>query len=189
LRRREFVLKTPLGVEEVMMLRAGDTLFLSGEFYVARDATHRRMVEAWERGEELPVRLSGSVLYYAGPTPTPPRRVVGSIGPTTSSRMDRYLPWVLAQGIRATIGKGARSEEAKKLGEKFKAIYCVACGGAGAYLADFVLEKEICAYEDLGAQALLRIVVRDFPVLVAYDVYGGDLFEEGKTAFRKVGGG
>ncbi|MGC8777928.1 MAG: fumarate hydratase C-terminal domain-containing protein [Candidatus Caldatribacteriaceae bacterium] len=182
---REFVLKTPLSVDEVMMLRAGDAVSLSGELYVARDATHRRMVETWQRGEEVPVQLSGSVLYYAGPTPAPPPHVVGSIGPTTSSRMDRYLSYVLARGVRATIGKGPRSLEAKQLGEKFKALYFVTCGGAGAYLSTFVLKKEVCAYEDLGAQALLRIFVRDFPLLVAYDMYGGDVFEEGKIAFRK----
>ncbi|NSW75765.1 MAG: fumarate hydratase C-terminal domain-containing protein [Candidatus Atribacteria bacterium] len=182
---REFVLKTPLSVEEVMMLRVGDVVSLSGELYVARDATHRRMLEIWERGEEIPAQLAGSVLYYAGPTPTPPHEVIGSIGPTTSSRMDRYLEAFLARGVRATIGKGPRSEMARKLCEKFKAVYFVACGGAGAYLASFVIQKEVCAYEDLGAQALLRIVVRDFPLLVAYDVHGGDIFEEGKLSFRK----
>ena len=186
LKGREFVLKTPLSVEEVMMLRIGDMVSLSGELYVARDATHRRIVEVWERGGEIPVQLAGSVLYYAGPTPAPPYEVVGSIGPTTSSRMDRYLETFLSRGVRATIGKGPRSEIAKKLCEKLKAVYFVACGGAGAYLASFVIQKEICAYEDLGAQALLRIAVQDFPLIVAYDVYGGDLFEEGKLRFQKT---
>lgn len=183
---REFVLKTPLEVAEIMALRAGDLVVLSGELYVARDATHRRMVTAWGQGEKLPVNLSGGVIYYAGPTPTPPHEIIGSIGPTTSCRMDRYLPYFLARGVRATIGKGKRSEEAKKLGEKWKAVYFIACGGAGAYLSSFVTKKEICAYEDLGAQALLRIWVRDFPLLVAYDVHGGDIFEEGKTTFRRT---
>ncbi|MGQ9472985.1 MAG: FumA C-terminus/TtdB family hydratase beta subunit [Candidatus Caldatribacteriaceae bacterium] len=185
LAQREFVLKTPLGIEEIMALRVGDFVILSGELYVARDATHRRMIAAWEKGEKIPVDLSGSVIYYAGPTPTPPHEVIGSIGPTTSCRMDRYLSYFLERGVRATIGKGRRSEEVKKLGEKWKAVYFIACGGAGAYLSRFVTKKEVRAYGDLGAQALMRIWIRDFPLFVAYDVHGGDIFEEGRIAFRK----
>ncbi len=168
------------------MLEIGDTVALSGEIYVARDATHRRMLEDWRKGKELPTPLLGSVIYYAGPTPTPPQQIVGSVGPTTSRRMDRYMAFLLEQGVRATIGKGERSAEVKELCAKKKAVYFIACGGAGAYLASFVMKKEICAYEDLGAQALLRLWVRDFPLVVAYDTRGGDLFEQGRSAFRQV---
>ncbi|MBC7218036.1 MAG: fumarate hydratase C-terminal domain-containing protein [Candidatus Caldatribacterium sp.] len=183
---REFILKTPLGIEDTLALRVGDRVFLSGELYVARDATHRRMLEEAAQGKELPFPVHGAVLYYAGPTPAPPYEPVGSIGPTTSRRMDPYLSFFLERGLRATIGKGERGEEVKKLLEKHKAVYFIACGGAGAYLATFVVSQEILAYEDLGAQALFRLVVKDFPLLVAYDAFGGDLFEEGKIRHRKI---
>lgn len=183
---REFILKTPLSVEDTVALRVGDQVFLNGELYVARDATHRRMLEDVASGKGLPFPVHGAVIYYAGPTPSPPSGVIGSIGPTTSRRMDRYLAFFLERGLRATIGKGEREEGVKELLEKHKAVYFVACGGAGAYLSTFVISKEICAYEDLGAQALLRLVVKDFPVIVAYDAFGGDLFEEGKIKHRRI---
>lgn len=185
-KNREFILKTPLSVEDTRSLRVGDIVYLSGDIYVARDATHRRMLEDFEKGKELPFELKGAVIYYAGPTPTPPGKVIGSVGPTTSSRMDATVEELLKLGVRATIGKGARSEKVKKLLEKHFAVYFIACGGAGAYLAQFVLRRDVLAYEDLGAQALLRLFVRDFPVIVAYDSFGGDLFEEGKIHNRRV---
>lgn len=183
---REFILKTPLSVEDILALRIGDRVFLNGEIYVARDATHKKMLSEVAQGKELPFPVYGSVLYYAGPTPPPPYAPVGSIGPTTSQRMDSYLAFFLERGLRATIGKGERKEEVKKLLEKYKAVYFIACGGAGAYLATFVVSWEIVAYEDLGAQALFRLVVKDFPLLVAYDAFGGDLFEEGKIRYRRI---
>lgn len=183
---REFILKTPLGVEDILALRVGDRVFLSGELYVARDATHRRMLSEVAQGKELPFPIRGAVLYYAGPTPPPPHEPVGSIGPTTSRRMDPYLAFFLERGLRATIGKGERGEEVKQLLEKYKAVYFIACGGAGAYLSTFVVSQEVLAYEDLGAQALFRLLVKDFPLMVAYDAFGGDLFEEGKIRYRRI---
>lgn len=183
---REFILRTPLSLEDTSMLRVGDRVFLNGEIYVARDATHRRMLEEVTQGRELPFSVYGSVIYYAGPTPPPPYEPVGSIGPTTSRRMDQYLSFFLERGLRATIGKGERGEGVKKLLERYRAVYFIACGGAGAYLSTFVLSQEVCAYEDLGAQALFRLMVRDFPLLVAYDAFGGDLFEEGKVRHRRI---
>ncbi|BER91588.1 FumA C-terminus/TtdB family hydratase beta subunit [Thermatribacter velox] len=185
-KNREFVLKTPLSVDDTRNLRVGDIVYLSGDIYVARDATHRRMLEDLKKGKELPFEVKGATIYYAGPTPTPPGKVIGSVGPTTSSRMDATVEELLKLGVRATIGKGARSEEVKKLLEKHLAVYFIACGGAGAYLAQFVLRRDVLAYEDLGAQALLRLFVRDFPLIVAYDSFGGDLFEEGKIRNRGI---
>lgn len=185
-RRKEVILKTPLSVEEVKFLKAGDKVHLNGVIYVARDLTHQRMVEDLEKGKKLPFSLSGSVIYYAGPTPTRRGEIIGSVGPTTSSRMDKYLEYFLLRGLRATIGKGERKEEVKKLLEKYGALYLLACGGAGAYLSTFVIEKEVLAYEDLGAQALLRLKVEQFPLLVAYDTQGGDIFEEEKIKYRDI---
>jgi len=184
--RKEIILKTPLSVEEVKPLRAGDKIYLNGIIYVARDLTHQRLIEDLEAGKELPFSLSGSVIYYAGPTPARRGEIIGSIGPTTSSRMDKYLEYFLQRGLRATIGKGERKEEVKELLEKYGAVYLLACGGAGAYLSTFVVEKEILAYQDLGAQALLRLKVKQFPLVVAYDTQGGDIFEQGRIKYRDI---
>ncbi|HOQ67054.1 MAG TPA: FumA C-terminus/TtdB family hydratase beta subunit [Candidatus Atribacteria bacterium] len=184
--RKEIILKTPLSVEEVQPLRAGDKIYLNGVIYAARDLTHQRLIEDLEAGKELPFSLSGSVIYYAGPTPARRGEIIGSIGPTTSSRMDKYLEYFLQRGLRATIGKGERKEEVKELLEKYGAVYLLACGGAGAYLSTFVVEKEILAYQDLGAQALLRLKVKQFPLVVAYDTQGGDIFEQGRIKYRDI---
>ncbi|QPM67171.1 Fumarate hydratase class I, aerobic [Atribacter laminatus] len=182
----EYILKTPLSIDDVLILHSGDKVLLNGEIYCARDATHRRMIADIKSGSELPFSLMNSTFYYAGPSPTPPGKVVGSVGPTTSSRMDQFLEYFLQRGLRSTIGKGERSSGIKKLLEKYNSVYFITCGGAAAYLSSFVVRSDLLGYEDLGAQALIRLWVRDLPLLVAYDSYGGDLFESGKIHHRRV---
>lgn len=182
----EYILKTPLTIDDILILHSGDKVLLNGEVYCARDATHRRMIADIKAELELPFLLMNSTFYYAGPSPAPPGKIIGSVGPTTSSRMDQFLEYFLQRGLRATIGKGERSSEIKKLLEKYSSVYFITCGGAAAYLSSFVVRSDLLGYEDLGAQALIRLWVRDFPLLVAYDCYGGDLFESGKIHHRRI---
>ncbi|MHB9124318.1 MAG: Fe-S-containing hydro-lyase [Armatimonadota bacterium] len=173
---------TPL--EDVSSLRAGDSLLLSGVVYTARDAAHKRLYELLEAGEPLPVDLRGQVIYYVGPTPASPGRVIGSAGPTTSGRMDAYTPALLAYGVKGMIGKGSRSPEVKEAIVKYGAVYFGATGGAGALLAERIVKAEVAAYEDLGPEAIYRLVVRDFPVVVKNDSHGGDLYEQGVRMWK-----
>lgn len=166
----------PLTEEAVLELRAGDSLQLSGVVYTARDAAHQRLLQALEAGEELPIPLAGQVIYYCGPAPTPPGRAMGSAGPTSSYRMDVYTPRLHELGLKATIGKGDRSPAVRAACQRFGAVYLVAVGGAGALLADRVVQAEVVAYEALGPEAVRRLEVRDFPVIVAYDAVGGSVF-------------
>jgi len=182
----EYILQTPLSIDDVLTLHNGDKVILSGEIYCARDATHRRMIADLKSELQLPFPLMNSTFYYAGPSPTPPGKVIGSVGPTTASRMDQFMEFFLQRGLRATIGKGERSSELKKLLEKYSSVYFITCGGAAAYLSSFVVRSDLLAYEELGAQALIRLWVRDLPLLVAYDCYGGDLFESGKILHRRI---
>jgi fumarate hydratase subunit beta len=182
----EYILKTPLNIDDVLILHSGDRVLLNGEVYCARDATHRRMIADIRSEKPLPFPIMNSTFYYAGPSPTTPGKVFGSVGPTTSSRMDQFLEYFLQRGLRATIGKGERNPEIKKLHEKYTAVYFITCGGAAAYLSSFVVHSDLLGYEDLGAQALIRLWVRDLPLLVAYDCYGGDLFESGKIHNRRI---
>jgi len=182
----EYILQTPLSIDDVLTLHNGDKVLLSGEIYCARDATHRRMIADLKLESQLPFPLMNSTFYYAGPSPAPPGKIIGSVGPTTSCRMDQFLEYFLQMGLRATIGKGERSPEIKKLFEKYSSVYFITCGGAAAYLSSFVVRSDLLGYEDLGAQALIRLWVRDFPLLVAYDCYGGDLFESGKIHHRRI---
>jgi len=182
----EYILQTPLSIDDVLTLHNGDKVLLSGEIYCARDATHRRMIADLKSESKLPFPLMNSTFYYAGPSPTPPGKVIGSVGPTTASRMDQFMEFFLQRGLRATIGKGERSSELKKLLEKYSSVYFITCGGAAAYLSSFVVRSDLLAYEELGAQALIRLWVRDLPLLVAYDCYGGDLFESGKILHRRI---
>ena len=170
-------LVTPLGDEQVNALRAGDRVAISGVIYTARDAAHKRMAEALDRGEALPIPIDGQVIYYVGPTPTPPGRVIGSAGPTTSGRMDGYTPRLLALGLRGTIGKGWRSPEVVRAMQQHRAVYFAAIGGAGALIAASIVECEIVAYEDLGPEAIRRLVVRDLPAVVAIDALGGNVYQ------------
>jgi len=169
-------IQTPLAREDAASLRAGDWVLLTGVIYTARDQAHRRMVEAMVAGRELPVSLMGQTIYYCGPTPARPGRVIGSAGPTTSSRMDKYLEPLLGLGVLATIGKGERSKEAKALFQRFGALYLVSIGGAGAYLSERIKKARVAAWPDLGPEAVHELWVRDFPALVAYDAEGGDYF-------------
>jgi len=179
-------LKTPLREEDVLALRAGQRVLISGLLYTARDAAHRRLADALARGEPLPFDVTGQVIYYVGPTPAPPGRIIGSAGPTTAGRMDQYTPDLLARGLKGTIGKGPRSDAVKAALQEHKSVYFAAIGGAGVLLARTVKSAEVIAYEDLGAEAIRRLVVEDFPALVVNDCYGGDAYLEARARWRKA---
>lgn len=179
----------PLTDETVKSLRTGDELLLTGIMYVAKDAAHKRMVEALEQGKPLPFDIRGQTIYYVAPSPARPGRPIGAANPTTSSRMDSYTPRLMAEGLKVTIGKGARSQAVKDAMKKYKAVYLGAIGGAGAVLCNRIRKAEMIAYEDLGPNALRRLEVEDFPVTVINDIYGGDLYEEGKAEYEVKEGG
>jgi fumarate hydratase subunit beta len=174
----------PLSDEALETLQAGDELLLTGVMYVGRDAAHKRMVETLLAGGSLPVDLKGQVIYFMGPTPARPGKAIGSAGPTSSYRMDTYSPRLMAEGLKGMIGKGMRSGEVKEAMKKFKAVYLGAIGGAGALISSSIRKVDIVAYDDLGPEALRRIEVQDFPATVINDIYGGDLYEEGRAQFR-----
>jgi fumarate hydratase subunit beta len=175
---------SPIDPETVEKLKAGDQVLISGTVYVGRDAAHKRLVEALDRGDELPFDVKGQTIYYMGPSPTKPGHVIGSSGPTTSGRMDAYAPRLLSIGLRAMIGKGGRSDEVKKAIKEHKAVYLAAVGGAGALAAKRITKAVPVAYEELGPEAVLRLEVRDFPAVVVNDMHGGDLYQEGKAKYR-----
>lgn len=177
-------IQTPLTDEIVEKLRAGDKVEITGVIYVARDTAHKRFVETLAKGEPLPFDPRGQVIYYMGPSPAPPGKPIGSAGPTTSGRMDPYTIPLLEAGIKGMIGKGERSPQVKEAIKKHKAVYFAALGGAAALIASRIKEAQVIAYEDLGAEAVLRIYVEDFPVIVVNDIYGGDAYEEGRAAYR-----
>ncbi len=180
-------LSTPLSDAVVESLRAGDRVLLNGVIYTARDAAHKRLVELIEKGEALPIDLLGQVIYFVGPTPPKPGQVIGSAGPTTSGRMDAYSPRLLDLGLKGMIGKGSRSEAVKEALKRNKAVYFAATGGAGALLAQRIVASRVVAYEDLGPEAIHELEVVDFPVVVINDMYGGDLYVEGRKKYeRKV---
>ncbi len=176
---------SPLEPEVVEKLKAGDQVFISGTIYVARDAAHKRMVQALDKGERLPFDIAGQTVYYMGPSPAKPGQVIGSAGPTTSGRMDVYTPRLLAAGLRAMIGKGGRSLAVKEAMKRYKAVYLAAIGGAGALITKSIKKAEVVAYDDLGAEAIRCLEVKDFPAIVVNDIYGGDLYEEGKAKYQK----
>jgi fumarate hydratase subunit beta len=171
------ILTPPLTDEVVLPLRAGERVLISGVIYTARDAAHRRMAEALERGEQLPFEPAGQVIYYMGPSPARPGRPIGSAGPTTSYRMDACAPALYAAGVRATIGKGPRSAAVRRAIQEHRALYLAAVGGAGALLSRCVKVAELIAYPDLGPEAVRRLVVEGFPAIVVNDAYGADLYE------------
>jgi len=176
---------SPLEIQIIEKLRAGDQVFIDGVIYTARDAAHKRISQTLDEGEKVPFELAGQTLYYMGPSPAKPGQIIGSAGPTTSGRMDTYTTRLLAAGIKAMIGKGSRSPEVKEAITKHKAIYFAAIGGAGALIAKSIKSAEVIAYEDLGAEAIRRLEVKDFPAIVINDIYGGDLYEEGKARYQK----
>lgn len=177
---------TPLTESVVESLKAGDKVLITGYIYTARDAAHKRMVEAIERGEAPPFDLRGQIIYYVGPTPPKPGQVIGSAGPTTSIRMDKYVEPLLKLGLKGMIGKGYRSPHVKELLKQYRAVYFAAVGGVATLLAKCIKSSELIAYEDLGTEAIRRLYVEDFPVVVANDIYGGDVFEEGRKKFAKI---
>ncbi len=178
-------LTTPLTDETVEKLHAGDRIEITGTIYVARDAAHKRMVEALDRGDKLPVDMRGQIVYYMGPSPTKPGKVIGSAGPTTSGRMDRYAPRLMAEGLKGMIGKGLRAAPVKEAMKQYKAVYFAATGGAAALIAQRIKHAQVMAYDELGAEALQKLEVEDFPVIVVNDMYGGDAYEDGKKKWAR----
>ena len=176
----------PLTDEVVATLHAGDEVLLTGVMYVGRDAAHKRVIETLQAGKPLPVDLKGQVIYFMGPTPARPGKVIGSAGPTSSYRMDAYSPRLMAEGLKGMIGKGMRSREVREAMKKHRAIYLGAIGGAGALISRCIRSVEVVAYDDLGTEALRRIVVQDFPATVINDIYGGDVYEEGRARYRRL---
>lgn len=180
----EYKITTPLKEEDIVKLNAGDTVKITGVIYTARDAAHARLVKLLEEGKELPIDVRGQVIYYVGPTPAKPGKPIGSAGPTTSYRMDAYAPRLIKEGLKGMIGKGARSKEVKDAIVSEKAVYFAAIGGAGAYISNSIKSCEIIAYEDLGAEAIRKIVVEDLKLTVAIDSYGNNIYEQGRAIYE-----
>ena len=178
-------LRTPLDDEDVERLKIGDRILFSGVLYTGRDAAHKRMVELLDRGGELPFDIRGQVIYYVGPSPPRPGLAIGAAGPTTSYRMDAYSPRLMEQGLKGMIGKGMRSRQVIEAMMRYRCVYMAAVGGAGALLSKCIKKAEVIAYEDLGPEAIRRLEVEDFPVIVVNDVRGNDLYEEGAKKYRK----
>ena len=184
IQKRSAEIESPLDPEVIERLRIGDRVLISGIIYVARDAAHSRMVECLNEGRELPFDIVGQTIYYSAPSPAKPGHVIGSAGPTTSGRMDTHTPPLIAVGLRAMIGKGKRSARVVEAMNKYKAVYFVATGGAGALIAKSIKRVEIVGYEDLGVEEILRIEVKDFPATVGNDIYGGDIYEKGRAKYQ-----
>jgi fumarate hydratase subunit beta len=176
-------LTPPLSDEDVEGLQAGDRVLISGTIYTGRDAAHKRLIDLIHSGEPLPIEIKGQIIYYVGPSPAKPGMAVGAAGPTTSYRMDAYAPELIRLGLKGMIGKGARGQAVKNAMVKHKAIYFAAIGGAGALMAQAIKKAELVAYEDLGPEAIRRLEVEEFPVIVVNDVQGNDLYEEGIKKF------
>jgi fumarate hydratase subunit beta len=176
---------TPLSEDAVRDLRAGDAVEITGVIYQARDAAHKRLVALLQAGEEPPFALEGAVVYYMGPSPAKPGKVIGSAGPTTSGRMDAYAPSLMARGLKGMIGKGLRSAEVTQAMREHTAVYFAATGGAGALLAKRIVGNEVIAWPELGAEAVARLEVVDFPVIVVNDCHGGDLYVLGRAQYAK----
>jgi len=181
----EYKLTTPLSDEDVTKLKAGDIVYLSGTIYTARDAAHKRLVDLIKEGKELPFDLKGAVIYYVGPTPPKPGEVIGSAGPTTSYRMDPYAPILIEKGLKGMIGKGKRNQAVRDACVKHKAVYFGAVGGAAALIAKAIKKAEVIAYPELGPEAIRRLEVENFPVVVVNDTYGNDLYEEGRKNWEQ----
>lgn len=179
-------LTAPVDEPTIRSLRAGDRVLLSGVIYTARDAAHARMVAAIEKGEKLPFDPEGQIIYFVGPTPAREGFVIGAAGPTTAYRMDAYSPTLIALGLRGMIGKGARAQAVRDAMTKHGCVYFGATGGAGALISRCVKSAEVIAFEDLGPEAVRRLVVEDFPVVVVHDAAGGDLYKEGRERYRRA---
>lgn len=180
-------IKAPLTKDDLQPLQAGDTVLISGVIYTGRDAAHKRLIDALNRGEQLPFDPDGQIIYYVGPSPAAPGRVIGAAGPTTSYRMDPYAPTLIEKGLRAMIGKGKRSQDVKDAMRTHGAVYLGAIGGTGALLSRVIKEVQIVAYEDLGPEAVRRLVVEEFPAVVVNDLAGRDLYQEGQKKYARGG--
>lgn len=178
-------LTLPLKEDELLQLRSGDIVEISGVIYTGRDAAHKRLVELLDKGEKLPIDVNGGAIYYVGPTPAKPGRAIGSAGPTSSYRMDAYSLPLLKEGLKVMIGKGPRSEQYKNQLVEYKAVYLSAIGGAAASISESILKCDLVCYEDLGAEAIYRLEVKDFFCIVTYDTVGNDLFEEGLKKYKE----
>ena len=176
---KEIYLETPLHPEDTQKLHVGDRVLLSGKLYTGRDMVHRRFNEALQNGEDLPIDLRGQVLFYVGPAPAKPGYPIGSCGPTTSYRMDKFTPMLYKKGLMGTIGKGKRNRDVRDAINRYKGVYFVATGGVAALLCKSIKSAKIVAYEDLAAEAVRELMVDKFPVTVGNDCSGGDIFEEG----------
>ena len=178
-------LNPPLNDEDIKKLHSGQKVIITGYIYTARDAAHKKMVDLVEKNENLPFDPTGQIVYFVGPTPAKPGQIIGSAGPTTSGRMNKYSPVMLKAGLRGMIGKGEMGPEVAEALREYKGVYFVATGGAGALIAKKISESEIVAYEELGPEAVRRLQVADFPVIVAQDCHGGNLFKEGIVKYRR----
>lgn len=178
-------IKVPLSTEDAKELRAGDYVYLSGTIYTARDAAHKRMYEALNNKQELPIKMENNVIYYMGPSPAREGRPIGSAGPTTASRMDKYAPDLLDLGLKGMIGKGKRSGDVKSAIVRNGAVYFAAVGGAGALLSRSIVESKVIAYDDLGTEAIRELKVENFPVIVVIDSEGNDLYETAIQAYKR----
>ena len=175
---------TPLDEGVVERLHAGDRVTISGTIFVARDAAHKRFAQALDRGLPLPFDPNGQIIYYMGPSPARPGKPIGSAGPTTAYRMDSYTPRMLEAGLKGMIGKGNRSVAVREALRKHQAVYFGGIGGAAALISKSIVEAEVIAYGDLGAEAVRRLRVEDFPAIVVNDIYGGDAYEDGRARYR-----
>jgi fumarate hydratase subunit beta len=180
-------IRPPLTDADVEVLKAGDRVRITGVIYTARDAAHGRLFPLIEQGKPLPIDVRGQIMYYTGPSPARPGGVVGSIGPTTASRMDKFTPALLRLGLKATIGKGYRGQAVKEALRQYRSAYFGAIGGAGAVLSEYVKRLDVVAYEDLGTEAIRRLEVDGFPAIVLYDCHGGDLYQEGQAMYAREG--
>jgi fumarate hydratase subunit beta len=178
-------LNTPLSSEQAANLKAGDQVLLSGIIYTGRDAAHKRIVEAMQKGQKPPFELEGAVIFYVGPSPPPPGRPIGAAGPTTSYRMDVFAPYLIEHGLKGMIGKGKRNQDVKDAMCEHKAVYFGAIGGAGALMAGAIKEAQVIAYDDLGPEAVRRLKVEDMPVVVVNDTHGADLYASGRETYKR----
>jgi fumarate hydratase subunit beta len=176
----------PWSEQDLRRVRSGDRVLLTGVMYGARDAAHKRMVEALDRGEKLPIDVRGQTIYFVGPTPPKPGEIIGSAGPTTASRMDRYTPRLLELGLKAMVGKGYRTQPVIDAMAKHGAIYMAAIGGLGAKISKTIRKSEAIAYQDLGTEAIWRFEVEDFPAVVIYDLHGGDLYKQAQAPYATL---
>lgn len=181
----EHRITTPVSDEVIEKLRSGDTVYITGSLFTGRDSAHKKLIELVKEGKDLPIDVKGQFIYYVGPTPARPGKPIGSAGPTTSYRMDSYAPTLHKLGLKGTIGKGSRNEEVKEALKKYKAVYLAAVGGAGALISKSIVGAEVIAYPELGPEAIRKVEVKDFPCIVINDMYGGDLYEEGKKQYQK----